>query len=411
MDNIVSLGEIIAGAFYIGFDRLDKRTIDLLVEEFKEEYKDYSYNNDFLKDWYKYLEYHDDKFYLRSDLKLSSYLEDEKMSVRRKLQELSGSTVSKFYSDLNTYKFLLKKIYKMGGSYPSEYESNIFSKYERVYLDTMYNELGYLNVMHDEFDYGELPTVFLSDYGKVVLFKSIYKEEIKIFKEEMKSRRIDDNLLDDYLLTRDLLEDGIWDILNVDYLKEYCNKYDRAFLEEGAREVYFNKLDLSKNSDGSGKKALTNLFTIFDDGHTIYVCHPNHIFHNIITPDIEDITNINWDDIDMNKMFEKNDYKEFFMPDEAFRYTAKRLEHMIKSKTKINREGLGHLAVIEKYLFDYSDYYLVRGIIKGDKEALYIAFNPEYENVIPKNIFEKNLRFVGREIPKVYLKERKGIKK
>ena len=271
MDKIFTLGQIIAGAIVKGFDRLDDKTISMLVTEFKREHKDYVYKRDFLPEWDCYLDYQEEKFYLRRDLK-----HDDKMIVKSKLKELAGLDVSKFYDELNVQGFVLNKIYEKGGSYHIGIEENIFSNFEQEYVDEMY-EWGYFSLYYDEYEV-EDNRVFLSQYGKLALFKYLYKEELERFKKELKSRRINEQILDDYLLSEDLSETHIWSILNVDKLKQYCNEYDRALPENGASEVYFNKIDLSKNSDGSGRKIISDLLTVFDNGHCIYVCHPNHIF-------------------------------------------------------------------------------------------------------------------------------------
>lgn len=404
MDKIFTLGQIIAGAIVKGFDRLDDKTISMLVTEFKREHKDYVYKRDFLPEWDCYLDYQEEKFYLRRDLK-----HDDKMIVKSKLKELAGLDVSKFYDELNVQGFVLNKIYEKGGSYHIGIEENIFSNFEQEYVDEMY-EWGYFSVDYDEYEV-EDNRVFLSQYGKLALFKYLYKEELERFKKELKSRRINEQILDDYLLSEDLSETHIWSILNVDKLKQYCNEYDRALPENGASEVYFNKIDLSKNSDGSGRKIISDLLTVFDNGHCIYVCHPNHIFGGapLLTEDVYDINNVNWDYINIDNMKDKNDFKEFLMPDEAFKYITKRLQHMLKKNIGQNSKRNVYLTVIEQYPIYYQNNYLVRGIIKADVESLYVAFNPEYEQVIPKSNFERGLRYSGNDTPKIYLKRRNNF--
>lgn len=404
MDKIFTLGQIIAGAIVKGFDRLDDKTISMLVTEFKREHKDYVYKRDFLPEWDCYFDYQEEKFYLRRDLK-----RDDKMIVKNKLKELSGLDVCKFYDELNVHGFVLNKIYEKGGSYSIGIEENIFSKFEQEYVDEMY-EWGYFSVDYDEYEV-EDNCVFLSQYGKLALFKYLYKEELERFKKELKSRRINEQVLDDYLLSEDLSETHIWSILNVDKLKQYCNEYDRALPENGASEVYFNKIDLSKNSDGGGRKIISDLLTVFDNGHCIYVCHPNHIFGGapLLTEDVYDINNVNWDYINIDNMKDKNDFKEFLMPDEAFKYITKRLQHMLKKNIGQNSKRNVYLTVIEQYPIYYQNNYLVRGIIKADVESLYVAFNPEYEQVIPKSNFERGLRYSGNDTPKIYLKRRNNF--
>lgn len=174
MDKIFTLGQIIAGAIVKGFDRLDDKTISMLVTEFKREHKDYVYKRDFLPEWDCYLDYQEEKFYLRRDLK-----HDDKMIVKSKLKELAGLDVSKFYDELNVHRFVLNKIYEKGGSYHIGIEENIFSNFEQEYVDEMY-EWGYFSVDYDEYEV-EDNRVFLSQYGKLALFKYLYKEELERF--------------------------------------------------------------------------------------------------------------------------------------------------------------------------------------------------------------------------------------
>lgn len=77
----------------------------------------------------------------------------------------------------------------------------------------------------------------------------------------------------------------------------------------------------------------------------------------------------------------------------------------VKKGNKDN--AVSYLTIIEKYRFDYEDYYLIRGIIKGDYKGYSIAFNPEYKKVIPQRVWDKSLRFSGHEVPNVYCLKRK----
>ena len=108
-------------------------------------------------------------------------------------------------------------------------------------------------------------------------------------------------------------------------------------------------------------------------------------------------------------MKDKDEFKEFVIPDEAFKYITNRLKHMSRNNHKQDSDKKLYLAVIERYPIYYQDNYLVRGIIKADNESLYVAFNPEYEQAIPKSNFEKGLRESGDGTPKVYLKRRDSL--
>ena len=126
---------------------------------------------------------------------------------------------------------------------------------------------------------------------------------------------------------------------------------------------------------------------------------------------MREIKNINWNDIDIEKMFRINDYKTFTLPEcnEAFKYVHSRLGHQIMQEVKKgNKEtAVSYLAIVEKYHFDYEDYYLVRGIIRGDYKGYSISFNPEYQKVIPQSVWDKSLRFSGYEVPDTYCLKRK----
>lgn len=167
------------------------------------------------------------------------------------------------------------------------------------------------------------------------------------------------------------------------------------------------RLDI--NDKSSFSKVMDNMLSVWDN-HSIYICHPSHIFRDC--SDFENVEAIDWDCIDVNKMFKKNNYKSFLSFDhrDAFRYVHKRLgsEIMGQAATKGKDAALSYLAVVERYRLNNKDNYLVRGIIRGDMTGYSIAFNPEYESAIPNDIFEKFLRIDEDEdsLPHIYRIER-----
>lgn len=136
--------------------------------------------------------------------------------------------------------------------------------------------------------------------------------------------------------------------------------------------------------------------------HCIYVCHPKHIFKN----------GQDWDDIDMEKMFRINDYKTFITIDikNAFVYAQNRIRHDFESQKEKKGvdNAVSYVAVVERYRYEGVDNYIVRGLIRYDKEGYSVAFNPEYVEAIPKNIFDEWLQFDDDEDTKsnVYKKRR-----
>ena len=107
---------------------------------------------------------------------------------------------------------------------------------------------------------------------------------------------------------------------------------------------------------------------------------------------------MNWDDIDVERMFLINDLKHSLYFHDIFDYVHKRLRNEIMREIKKgNKEVLSYLVVVEQiYNSNEDNYYFVRGIIRGDYKGYSLAFNPDYEKRIPKSIWEKSLRIVGK---------------
>lgn len=253
----------------------------------------------------------------------------------------------------------------------------------------------------------------LSNLGKLRIFKIDNEKEIKRFTEMLKSMRYDINLLDDFLIKQDL-DLPVWRVLDLVNLNKFCNDYDRAIAEDGASTINFIRLESDKKTilTDEGKKVMQDMLSVWDN-HCIHICHPNHLFAGAkpLTSDVREMTNINWNDIDIERMFRIKEYKTFLTPDcsQAFRYVHSRLGNQIMREIsqKNGEDAISYLAIVEQYTFDYEDNYLVRGIIRGDREGYSIAFNPEYQKTIPQSIWEKSLRMSDHEIPSAYLVKRK----
>ena len=203
-----------------------------------------------------------------------------------------------------------------------------------------------------------------------------------------------------------------YNILTISNFLTFCYTYDRNPNKTITNELYFERLKTVPETmlDENGKERMQDMLSVWDDAHCIHICHPNHIFDNIINKDNRTIDTIDWDNIDIDKMFNKKDYKTFILPsiEDAFRYVHKRLGNEIMTEIKKgNKDVTSYLVVVEKYNIEWDNYYLVRGIIKGDKEGYSLAFNPEYEKVIPKSVWERSMRFSGNIVPEPYTLKRK----
>ena len=408
----ISMEQIIAGALLLGFDNISKVDLELLSLDFWNKNSDYSIDAEEQGNINRYIKTENDKISLKEGLTLDSYLPEEESSLRVRLEQMAREGVRRYIETFNMEEYLLRKI-KHYTSIEVDNIDNFLCKMEQEELAKL-DEKGYItSYWEEDCIYDDTKVIALSDYGKVQLFKIDRADEVGKFKEKLRTLRYDVNALDDFLLKQDL-ELGAFTILNIVNFRYFCSAYDRAITEPGASYVDFERLK-SKNDNTfneESKNILSDMLSVWDDGHCIYICHPNHIFDGtkLLTKDVRDINYVNWDDIDIEKMFKVKDYNTFIDPDSnfAFDYVHNRLGYQIINEVnKGNKNAVSYLTVIEKYRFDYEDYYLVRGFIKGDAEGYSIAFNPEYKEIIPKSVFEKSLRFSGDEVPNAYCLKRK----
>lgn len=409
----LEMEQIIAGALLLGFKNLSKVDITLLAEDFLKKNPDYNLKELELDYLLKYVKIENGIISLKDNYVLGLYIPENDSTLEKRLEQIAGARIRKYLNTFDMEEFLLRKIEYYSVLHTDDID-NLLCKKQQEELNKLYDK-GYLTTYWlEDAIYDDTKVTTLSDYGRLKLFKIDYFEELTRFTEELKSMRYDTSILDDFLLKQDL-ELPVWSVLNIENLEQFCNDYNRAITEPGASGVNFERLESVKGSifDDNGKKVIQDMLSVWDDGHCIYICHPNHIFDGAkpITHDVRNIKCINWDDIDIEKMFRIKDYKTFVYPDctEAFKYVHGRLGHQIMQEVKKgNKEtAVSYLAVIEKYRFDYEDYYLIRGIIKGDYKGYSIAFNPEYKKVIPQSVWDRSLRFSGREVPNVYCLKRK----
>ncbi len=192
---------------------------------------------------------------------------------------------------------------------------------------------------------------------------------------------------------------------------KYCESIGKNPVALGVSNVHYKNIEYKKGEGFTkeGQELFNDMLSVIDDGHCIHICHPNHLFNTkyVIGTSLE-LDRINWEDFDIDRMTEVGDYKTFVLPNvqEAFRYVHKRLGHQIMKKIELGQEEQSYLVVVEQYLLDGEYSYLVRGIIRGDKNGYSVAFNPEYEKGIAGNIWEKSIRFSGNEVAGPYLVKR-----
>lgn len=393
---ILHLEQLIAGAL-LYFDNVSSLDISLLKDDFLKKNPDYQFSDmriDYLKN---YIVINEGKISLKEGLSLESYISENESTLRKRLEQIAGAHIRKYLETFEIEEFMLRKIERCSGVREDDIE-NVFCKKQQEQLKQL-DEKGYLiTIWQEDAIYDDYREIRLSIFGKLRLFKIDNEEEIRRFTDILKSMRYDINLLDDFLIKQDL-DLPIWSVLDLVKLDKFCNDYDRAITEDGASPINFIRLESDKKEilTDEGKKVMQDMLSVWDN-HCIHICHPNHLFAGAkpLTADVREMANINWNDIDIERMLRINDYKTFLTPDysQAFGYVHKRLGNQIMREIKRkNREAaISYVAIVEQYTFGYEDKYLVRGIIRGDADGYSIAFNPEYQKTIPKSIWEKSLK-------------------
>lgn len=330
------------------------------------------------------------------------------------LEEKQGEFMKSYLKNINVDDLVLLKISELG-AVPDYNICSIFSDEQDRAISNLVDDLKVVYVWNNDVPYDDYQEVQLTSLGQARVFELQYKEQLDEFRELLISSGYDVNLIPDFLRVQDFDRD-VYDILNLDNFLYFCNKYDRAASAPGVSSVTYKRAKYIKDEgfDKEAKEMFSGMLGVWDDGHCIHICHPNHIFiDKYLTQDNHDIRQVNWDSIDFEKMVQIGDYKTFIMPDsgQAFKYVHKRLSHQVLKKQQEGIDEISFLVILEKYRLDGEDQYLVRGLIRGDKEGYSLGFNPEYEKVIPKSIWEKSIRFSGSEVPSPYLVKRYPHKK
>lgn len=401
--------QMIAGGL-LKFESVSNLDIAVLIFDFFHKYPDYEVNNDELASIRDYVEINDGVISLKSGLNLESILGNE-LTLRERLEQIAGDCINNYCQNLDIEEFILRKIDHRSGVIEDR-KNNLFCKIQQEKLKKL-EEKGYvITIWQREAIYDDYREIKLSIFGKLKLFKIDSAKEISRFTEMLKSMRYDTNLLDDFLLKQDL-DMPVWSVLDLEKLAEFCSFYDRAISEEGVSSIDFARLQSDEKTilKEQGRQFMRGMLGVWSN-NCIHICHPNHLFAGtkLLTKDVRELVNVNWDDIDIEKMLDKKDYKTFVSDDwsRAFRYVHKRLGHQIMNEIKNGNEdgAVSYLAVVEEYADEYGKHYLVRGIIRGDSEGYSVAFNPEYQKTIPCSIWEKALRMGDNETPAAYLAKR-----
>lgn len=148
---------------------------------------------------------------------------------------------------------------------------------------------------------------------------------------------------------------------------------------------------------------LKALLTIRNDGDMIYICHPKHLFDNMIEDsETKEIEYVDLESINVQRMFDVGDYGHFSMVEQVcnrgnspLKYIIKKAAHMMKRyKEKGVPQYTYPFVVLEEISHGSEEpTYFVRGIVTCDVNGLYLAFNPLAVKKLPnESVWEKGLR-------------------
>lgn len=149
---------------------------------------------------------------------------------------------------------------------------------------------------------------------------------------------------------------------------------------------------------------LKALLTIRKNGNVIYICHPKHLFENMLEDvDTKEIKYVDFDSINVQKMIEFNDFGRYSIVEQIcskrnnqFTYIIKKASHMMK---KYQEKGVSHFSypfVILEEIYNGAaeSQYFVRGIVNFSQKGFSLVFNPIAIKELPQeSIWQKSLRF------------------
>ncbi len=363
-----------------------------------------------IQDIGRYVEIKDNEVVVRDELSLDSMIGGY-TTLREKLDNYQGSKIRTYLNNLNLRNYVMRKIREYS-AIPVQDKDKYFSRVEIPVLEELLGN-GYVDVRwNDDYIPEDFQEYFLTKKGLVELFKEDNEDLLVDFVLELESACYDVNLLDDFLRAQNL-NDKPQELLTLYNFELFGSLYDRNILGENASLPQFRELhyEYGKGYDEESKALIRDLLEVLESDHSVMLCHPNHIFKNKpITKNNQVITRINWDNINPLRMLQCADYGEFVEAGKAYQFAHRRLRHQILPALKQGDSNVvKYLVVVEKYDFDNTDNYVVRGIIKGDANSISLAFNPEYAKTITRSVWEKGLRMGDNNTPELYLKKQHPI--
>ena len=211
--------QVIAGSLLL-FDQVSKLDISLISEQIRKTNPNYIVNDidTYLVYLNNYVDIKNDTYSIHDNLNLNSNIKKYHCKLKKRLEDIAGKEMQKFFKHFDISQFLLRKV-EYYGEISLENIDSFFGKTQLEKMKSLIQE-GYLQGTINK------ENIQLSKLGKLKLYKEDKQKEIQFFKNLIERQNYDTSLLDDFLITQDLF-DSTHDHLKfskyIEYLKEDSN--------------------------------------------------------------------------------------------------------------------------------------------------------------------------------------------
>lgn len=390
----LDIEQLVAGALYYGFDEIKAHTLPLLIKDFLEKNPNCAFIG--IKDVNQiprisHINLNGELYSVINNKKIKEAFSDKK-TAKLELKTIAGFRVIDYFHDFDLTTFLLEKIERLDYEYGSSEERELFSDFEINELRKLIKK-GYLMKIDSTYSIINNFKTAITELGQAKLYISRHKKEIECFIERLSSKRYVSSHLEEFLADQDLSKDPQM-ILTCDRFVEFCKRNKKEIFLPGTTKVSFNRVkNLSKNIN------IDRLITIYDQNHSIVLCHPDEAFNgkSIISLENHEIESISWNDISSKKVSKYG--KEYHKKETLLNG----IKYSLNKQIHKGNVPSAYITILEVYYYRGETNYLVRGLIKKKDRNFYVAFNPAYEDSIPNNHIETSARMNGNYTPGIYL--------
>lgn len=225
MEKIISRDQVLALGFLLGFEKVTDRDLVILITDYLEKNRGYSYSILMQSNLGKYLDSLVNGKKLKEGLTLQSYLQEENTSVRKYLTRVAGDHFQRYSTSFNLEEFMLRKI--DNHCFSEESIPYSFCEKQQQKLRKMEKKGYIVKSWNDDIPHQDYLQYQLSNIGRLKLYKIKYPKELQAFVKLLHAKKYDIGLLDDFLLTQDLTKSPD-EILTITNFQMFCSIHDRA---------------------------------------------------------------------------------------------------------------------------------------------------------------------------------------